>query len=185
VLAQRLGTFRRSVLYGIANDDAHSFQSWEPERYSNPGRGWVMVQALRLTPDSIVAAMKRGNFYNSTGVTLREVVREGNRLSVVVEPEKGVDYTIEFVGTREDADLTPQPAPQSTAKFGRISDRYSDDIGAVLETVHGTQGRYELKGDELYVRARVISSAPHPHGHRMGDVQMAWTQPLVPAGRRN
>jgi hypothetical protein len=185
VLAQRLGTFRRSVLYGVANDDAHSFQSWEPERYSNPGRGWVMVRALRLTPDSIVAAMKRGDFFNSTGVTLREVVREGDGLSVVVEPEKGVDYTIEFVGTREGVDLGSQPVPQSTAKLGRISDRYSDDIGVVLETVHGTQARYELKGDELYVRARVTASARHPHGHRMGDLQMAWTQPLVPAGRRN
>jgi hypothetical protein len=182
VLAQRLGRHNRAVLYGIANDDAHNFALWELEERSNPGRGWVMVRALRLTPDVIVAAMKRGDFYNSTGVVLRELVREGDTLSLALEPESGVDYTIEFIGTRKGADLAARPAhgapPGAT---GRISDRYSEEIGVVLQTVRGKQARYEMKGDELYVRARVTSSAPHPHGHRAGDVQMAWTQPLVPA----
>jgi hypothetical protein len=182
VLAQRLGRHGRTVLYGIANDDAHHFALWELEERSNPGRGWVMVRALRLTPDSIVAAMKRGDFYNSTGVVLRELVREGDTLSLAVEPEPSVLYTIEFIGTRKSADLGPRPAHGGPpVKTGRVSDRYSEEIGVVLHSVRGTQARYELKGDELYVRARVTSSAPHPHGHRAADVQMAWTQPLVAA----
>jgi hypothetical protein len=181
VLAQRLGRYGRALLYGIANDDAHHFALWEPEQRSNPGRGWIMVRALRLTPDFIVAAMKRGDFYNSTGVVLRELVRDGKTLSLAVEPESGVDYTIEFVGTRSNADLAARPAHRALPEpTGRISDGYSTEIGVVLHSVRGTQARYELKGDELYVRARVTSTAPHPHGHRAADVQMAWTQPLVP-----
>lgn len=180
VLAQRLGLAGRAMLYGIANDDAHAFQSWGAGEFTNPGRGWVMVRALRLTPDSIVGAMKRGDFYNSTGVTLSELRREGSTLSVTVAPQAGVDYTIEFVGTRKDADLASASAPPASNTLGRISNRYSDQIGIVLRTVHGTSASYELTGEELYVRARVTSTAPHPNGHRAGDVQMAWTQPLVP-----
>lgn len=179
VLAKRLSE-GQSVLYGIANDDAHSFASWKVEHHSNPGRGWVMVRSTRLTPDYLVAAMKRGDFYNSTGVTLSELVREGNTLSLSIEPEEGVEYTIEFVGTRRDVDLSGRPMEKVPADIqGRTSMRYSDEIGVVLATEQGTSARYELSGDELYVRARITSSEPHPHGYKADDRQMAWTQPLV------
>lgn len=185
VLAKRL-VEDRSVLYGIANDDAHNFASWELEERSNPGRGWVMVRARRLTPNAIVAAMKRGDFYMSTGVTLRELMSDNGTLALIVEPEVGVDYTIEFIGTRRDADLTGRPAHAlPSGSEGRISNRYGNGIGVVFETVRGTAARYRLRGDELYVRARVTSSKPHPHGHRAGDVEVAWTQPLVGAETRD
>ncbi|MEZ5458947.1 MAG: hypothetical protein R3E65_06450 [Steroidobacteraceae bacterium] len=73
VLAQRLGERGASVMYGVATDDAHEYTAWGLRRV-NPGRGWVMVRAPRLTPDTITAAMKRGDFYNSTGVTLATLV---------------------------------------------------------------------------------------------------------------
>ncbi len=56
----------------------------------------------------------------------------------------------------------------------------------MLKTVRGTEARYVARGDELYVRARVTSTQPHPNPFRAGDVTMAWTQPLVvaaPQGR--
>jgi hypothetical protein len=59
-------------MFGIATDDAHEYTSWGV-REVNPGRGWVMVRSARLTPDSISRAMKQGEFYNSTGVTLKEL----------------------------------------------------------------------------------------------------------------
>lgn len=185
VLAKRLGELNKSVLYGIANDDAHNFSAWEMEKRSNPGRGWVMVHANRLTPDSIVAAMKRGDFYNSTGVTLRSLERDGDTLSLMIEAEEGVGYTVEFVGTRRMANLEgrSQKLDLEGGEAGRISMRYSDDIGKVLKRVSGTEASYKLHRDDLYVRARVISTKPHPHGHKNGDVEMAWTQPLV-AGKR-
>lgn len=180
VLAKRLSA-GRSVMYGVATDDAHNFQAWGEGEHSNPGRGWVMVRSRRLTPDHIVGAMKRGDFYNSTGVTLRELQRSGDTLALAVEPEEGVRYTIEFIGTRRGADLGGEPVTGGDDVPGRLSQRYSEEIGQVLDTVEGTEARYRLEGDELYVRARVRSSKPHPNGYRAGDVEMAWTQPLMPA----
>jgi hypothetical protein len=36
-----------------------------------------------------------------------------------------------------------------------------------------------LKGDELYVRAKVISSKPKANGVRSDEVESAWVQPQV------
>lgn len=183
LLSKRIAEGDGALLYGIANDDAHRFTSWVVGQDSNPGRGWVMVRARRLTPDSIVGAMKRGDFYASTGVTLRRLDASERRLALEVEAEDGVDYTIEFIGTRRGADLRggePRGLPDELQ--GRASLRYSDDIGVVLKVVRGTEAVYEARGDELYIRARVTSSKPHPNPFREGDVQMAWTQPLRIAG---
>lgn len=182
LLAKRIAEGDGTIPYGIANDDAHRFTSWTTGEDSNPGRGWVMVRSRRLTPDSIVAAMKRGDFYCSTGVTLASLEREGKTLALSIEPEAGVDYTIEFVGTRRGADLRARDPGKAPADMqGRQSQRYGDDIGVVLKTVRGLEARYEARDDELYVRARVISSKAHPHPYREGDVEMAWTQPLAVA----
>jgi hypothetical protein len=37
-----------------------------------------------------------------------------------------------------------------------------------------------LTGKELYVRAKVISSRPHPNPYQKGDMEAAWVQPVVP-----
>ncbi len=179
VLATRLSA-GQAPLYAVANDDAHSFAAWKIEQHSNPGRGWVMVRSTRLTPDFIVAAMKRGDFYNSTGVVLSELSREGNTLSLEIAAEAGVDYTVDFVGTRKGVDLQGRPIDKVPEEIqGRVSLQYSDDIGVVFASVKGSSAEYRLRGDELYVRARVTSSKPHPHGYKANDREMAWTQPLV------
>jgi hypothetical protein len=57
-------------VWGVASDDAHHFKSWGPE-WSNPGRGWVMVEAEpRL--DACLAALDEGRFYASTGPELAD-----------------------------------------------------------------------------------------------------------------
>lgn len=179
LLAKRIAEGDGALMFGIANDDAHSFTRWSVGGDSNPGRGWVMVRARRLTPDSLVASMKRGDFYASTGVTLAALEQGANRLSLSVEPEDGVDYVIEFIGTLDGADLEGREVRDLPGDMvGRASLRYSDDIGVVLKTVRGTEAEYVAKGNELYVRARVRSSQLHPHPFREGDTKMAWTQPL-------
>lgn len=52
-------------------------------------------------------------------------------------------------------------------------------MGQVLKTVTGNAARYEVTGDEIYVRARITSSQRHGNPFAEGDVEMAWTQPLV------
>ena len=60
----------------------------------------------------------------------------------------------------------------------RVTRKYSADVGAVLATVKGPKAEYVLKGDELYVRARVTSTKPMRSSPIGGEVEMAWTQPL-------
>jgi len=36
-----------------------------------------------------------------------------------------------------------------------------------------------MAGNELYVRARVTSSKPHPNPFAEGDHEMAWVQPVL------
>jgi len=179
VLAKRLGERKAAPIMGVATDDAHHYTEWGLGQV-NPGRGWVMVRSPRLTPDSIAGAMKRGDFYNSTGVTLQtlEISKGGIDLAVVAEP--GVRYTIEFVGTLRGTSLDGMPAAKpEEGSSGRQSMKYSGDIGKVLQRVEGTRARYVATGNELYVRARVISSKLHSNPYAEGDLEMAWTQPLV------
>lgn len=50
-LAFRLTRLRLPILWGLAVDDAHNYQKTN-RSLANPGRGWIMVRAARLLPDS-------------------------------------------------------------------------------------------------------------------------------------
>ena len=179
VLAKRIAERKTSVMLGVATDDAHQYTSWG-DRQVNPGRGWVMVRAARLTPDSISRAMKQGDFYNSTGVTLKALRIADGVIELEVLAEKGVEYTVEFIGTRQGVPLegTEQTNIPADAP-GRATKVYDARIGAVLATVKGTKARYAAQGGEIYVRARVTSSKRHSNPYAQGDLEMAWTQPMV------
>jgi hypothetical protein len=56
---------------------------------------------------------------------------------------------------------------------------YSSDIGQVFADAGGLAPSYTLKGNELYVRAKVISSKPKANPYAKGEHEVAWTQPLV------
>lgn len=74
---------RPRLIWGVATDDAHHFQSWGPT-YANPGRAWVVVSAPSLTVANIVAGLSTGNFYASTGVVYSNVSTANNVLSMSV-----------------------------------------------------------------------------------------------------
>jgi hypothetical protein len=61
----------------------------------------------------------------------------------------------------------------------RVTRRYSDQVGAVLAEVKGNLATYALKGDEIYVRAKVISSKLQENPYAVGDFETAWVQPVV------
>ena len=163
-LAERLGRTGLGPLFGLATDDAHHYHA-DGGDLANMERGWVMVRAAELTPDAIVGALLAGDFYSSSGVTLREVKdshdRYANaRYTVDIEAEPGVTYTTRFIGTRE-----------------------GGAVGELLLETRANPAEYELAGDELYVRAVVTSSRPHPNPAAAGDFEKAWTQPLVRTSR--
>ena len=165
-------------IFAVATDDAHDYGA-DADTISRPGRGWVMVRAPELTADAIAEALRAGDFYASTGVTIRREVNDGRSLRIDIEPEPGAVYRTQFIGTRVSAPLSGRPVIDSAGDTVRTTRIYDDAIGAVLAEVEGTTAEYVFQGDERYVRAKVISSLPHMDpttGKRIG-VQMAWLQP--------
>lgn len=184
VLTRRLAELKLDVMYGIGVDDSHQYQELMLGK-SNSGRGWVMVRARHLTPESIVLALEAGDFYASSGVTLQNVTRSATTLALEIQPEPGVTYVTQFIGTRRGYDpasqlLSPKDGDVGSKKT-RPHHRYSKDVGAVLAEVKGPTSTYTLRGDEIYVRARVISSKAKVNGSVADEFEMAWTQPLVNA----
>ena len=143
-----------------------------------------MVRASNLSREALLAAMEAGDFYASSGVRLKELRREANRLTLRIEPEKGVTYITQFIGTRKSFDANSEPGEVPPKTVRPVTRRYSADIGKVLAEVKGLSPSYTLKGNELYVRAKVISSKLKSNSSLPGETEAAWTQPLVaPASR--
>jgi len=126
---------RGTLFWGVGSDDSHHFaKPWDPS-LARPGQAWVVVRADTLTPEAIVGALHRGDFYASTGVVLADYRADRSGVALVIAPPFGsprddTRFTTEFVGRG----------------------------GRVLATVHGREPRYRIVGNEGYVRARVIDS---------------------------
>ena len=138
------------VIYGVAADDSHHYRDFHPY-WANPGRGWVVVQALELTQEAIVGALAAGEFYASTGIIISELESTREAISLRIEQE----WTQTFGNVRE---------------WDQV---YTVDFigsgGAALARCVGQEATYSIRGDEGYVRARVTGSS---------GVQ-AWTQPVL------
>lgn len=143
------------LLLGLGTDDSHNYHQFR-SAYSNAGRGWVMVHADSLTPESLINAMEAGEFYVSTGVMLKEVTFKDNKLALHVDAEQGINYTIEFIGVD---------------KEGVESE--------VLEKLTGTEAEFPVTENYLFVRCRVTSDKIKPNPFKEGEYEMAWTQPVV------
>jgi hypothetical protein len=130
------------ILYGIAVDDAHYFKTPGDKTKSTPGHGWVMVRAASLSAGEILRALEQGDFYASTGVTLLDYTMSGSEMKIHIaeETRSQSKYTVQFIG-----------------RWGKI-----------LKEVTTNPAVYAFKGDEFYVRAKVIES----------NGKAAWTQPV-------
>lgn len=185
VLTKRLAELHLPLMYGLAVDDGHEYHNI-PSRASEPGRGWVMVLTQELNAKSLIDCLEAGRFYASSGVKLTRVVSTAGSLSVEVDAQPGETYTIEFIGTRKGYDPVGKPVLDDKGMAVAATLQYGPEIGEVLATVQDTKARYEFRGDEIYVRARVTSSAKHPNPSEPGEFQRAWVQPIVgpAAGKR-
>jgi hypothetical protein len=85
---------RGRQLYGIAVDDAHHFRNWG-QQFSNPGRGWVVVDSPGLEVTDVMDSLWAGRFYASTGPELSCIeIRQGD-----LEVEATADGKFEFVAS--------------------------------------------------------------------------------------
>jgi hypothetical protein len=142
------------LLFGLATDDSHNYHQYG-SAYSNAGRGWVMVLADSLTPKSLISAMERGAFYSSTGVLLKDINFEDNKLHLTVQAEPNVTYTIAFIGVTKE-----------------------EQQSHLLKEVTGTEAHFELTKDHLFVRVKVTSDKVKTNPFQEGEHEMAWTQPV-------
>ena len=127
-------------IYGIAVDDAHHFTGEFRANRTNPGRGWIVVLARSLDPDEIIQNLENGLFYASTGVELEDVIIGSSRLEVRIRQRSNFRYRTEFIGSG----------------------------GEVLQISEETSAVYEVRGEEVYVRAKVQDSGG----------AVAWVQPV-------
>ena len=177
LLAMNISKDPDYILYGTATDDAHNYHEFH-SRNANPGRGWVMVRASKLEPDTLVEALKRGDFYASTGVVINEIRREARALSFDIAAEPGVTYATQFIGTLKGFDASSEEVLDADGNAKpRGSRLYSPTIGQVLKESTDVSPSYTFTGEELYVRARVVSDKPQPNPFKEGDTEMAWVQP--------
>jgi hypothetical protein len=130
-----------TLLYGIAVDDAHIFKAPGNPDVAGPGRGWVVVRAPNMEARALVEALERGDFYASTGVELTDYQATSRQITVVVKETAFSKYRIQFIG-----------------KGGRV-----------LREVAAPSATYDIRGDEGYVRTRVLES----------NGRLAWGQPIM------
>ncbi|MEL7496521.1 MAG: hypothetical protein AAFN77_02860 [Planctomycetota bacterium] len=175
----RIDKLKAPPLLGLATDDSHNYHG---RPGSQPGRGWIMVKAEKLEPDSIVRAIKAGSFYASSGVTLNEIQWDPktNRLDIEIQPVAGHTFTTRFIGTPSDYDTTSQPQRNADGEVVSGTRVYSKDVGKTFSTQVGVSPSYQLTGKELYVRAVITSSAKHPNPSFADQLQQAWVQPVMP-----
>ncbi len=180
VTTLRLASGRKPV-FATATDDCHNYRDFGGGACP-PGRGWVMVRATELTTESLLTALLAGDFYASSGVTLKtcEFDPQTKKLTIEIDPKSDTTYTIEFIGTKKDCPLDYEdvPAPNKDGTPGRPNRKYNAGVGQVLQKVEGTKAEYTVT-DEWYIRAHIVSDrtmTSAPTGECT--VEEAWTQPV-------
>jgi len=145
----------KPLLYGIATDDSHHYHNFTTD-LSNTGRGWVMVNSRKLETSSLIEAMEKGDFYASTGITIKKYVVTKNQIRVEVEPEQGVHYEILFLGYKDGGEAVE-----------------------ILERIKDTKGSYTFQDNDLFVRVKITSDALKESPSNTQETKQAWTQPFL------
>ncbi len=146
----------KPIMYGLATDDSHHYHKFG-SKYSNAGRGWVMVNSDKLNSHALITAMEAGDFYSTTGVVLESIKYYNNTLTIQIQAEDCVTYTTEFITAHKNSFR-----------------------GEIVKTHKGDEAFFTLPEDYLFVRAKITSSKPKENPYMEGDVEVAWTQPFLP-----
>jgi hypothetical protein len=118
------------LMYGVVSDDTHDYLGDFLPGRASPGRGWIMVRAAELTPKAILSSIEKGDFYGTNGVALKRVDVTRDEYSIEIAPNADARFTTLFIGKD----------------------------GAVLKEDYSLNATYRFKGDEGYVRAKVVCS---------------------------
>lgn len=158
------------TVFGVSSDDAHHFATLD-SAHSNPGRGWVMVNAAELTPNAITETMNAGTFYASNGVMLKACGVTGGEYQISVDIEKTA---------RELASTNIRGKLVSEAESG-FKIEFIGSQGHILAEKTGRRASYKIDQATGYVRPRVTFFRPHPTGGQ--EAFYAWGQPVFTDNR--
>jgi len=117
-------------IFAVATDDAHHFVRGHGPLYSNPGRGWIVVRSENGRRDTLLEAMRRGEFYASTGPRIAEIRMSRDEVVVEMDRVRNEKFVMSFYG-----------------EFGRELWRHDGDVG-----------RYRPSRLDTYVRVTIRSS---------------------------
>lgn len=106
---------------GFAVDDSHTNRAYIRDVF----QGWIMVKAESLDVEAILAAIRRGAFYSSSGPTIQDITLGDEGVSVRCSPAKCINFICH-----------PPRGKQVLAEEG-------DEL---------TQAEYIFRGNERYVR---------------------------------
>lgn len=76
-----------TMCYPLAVDDCHSLCDY--------GGGWVQIKAPALTHEDIYDALKKGDFYSSTGPEIHELYVEGNEVVIKTSGASQISFVTE------------------------------------------------------------------------------------------
>ena len=145
----------KPLIYGIATDDSHNYHTLSSE-HSNTGRGWVMVKSQNLSPSNLILAMENGDFYASTGINLKTIFANKQKLFIEINPDENTNYEIIFMGYKKGTDEVVE-----------------------LKKVKGTSASYSYEKDDIFVRARINSDTRKENPFMDQETEKAWTQPYL------
>lgn len=148
---------KKPLIYGLGTDDSHHYHLYGA-RFSNVGRGWVMVNSQDLKAESIIEAMEKGDFYASSGVTVHNIVQSNDKFSFEIEAEDGIQYNTIFIGARK-----------------------GEGKATILKETDSITPEYTPEGDEIFIRAAIASNKLKVIPFEIGEYEKAWLQPYIPA----
>ena len=132
------------LIYGVGSDDSHvhSLDGLCPEHYNATGAtAWTLTQSEILSETSVVNALKTGRFVASNGPRVFDFgIKDGQYYVDINEPYEHFHYTTTFFGNQ-----------------------------GVLAEIHGLNPRYQITGNEKWLRARCFCSSG----------RYLWTQPIL------
>ncbi len=101
-------------LFCTACDDCHT-KAPIGSPYNDSFGGWVMIDAEALNYGTVMEALKRGDFYSSTGPEILEIAKNSGTISIKTSPAKSI--TMLTGGRRTEVKFAEENSPLTSAEF--------------------------------------------------------------------
>lgn len=119
----------------LATDDNHNRFPYGHPRHDSLG-GWVMIHAENLEYSTIFDALKRGDFYSSTGPAIHALYIEDNVLHIDCSPVRAI--TVNASGRKAGIELAPAGKILTSADIPLVEEFY-DYIRVTIEDASGAK----------------------------------------------